>query len=266
MIIVKFISQIDFLNIGIFKKYYPLLVLFFFVFLSSQKEDPNSLSGDIKTEFTNVGDTTNAFFELKQLNLGKIDYILAKIAVVSNNNGIVTSRSSIVVDTAITHKIDTILGTSNLPTEAKKAIREKLIRVFNAKVDSSDKNNIKIDFEIKSKVTSEGMQDFHHSEGDLSKPFTLVKYNAKVGDKYEFTDKEGNKYVRQVTKRSDDDDYPMGFWLLKVIVVEESIVEGPYKDFFGKMIFYTNHKFGLVGVEWEKNGKRYNISILPPNL
>lgn len=247
-------------------KHYPLLVLFIFVFISCQKEDPNSLIGDIKTEFTNVGDTANLFFELKQLNIGKGDYILARISVVNNNNGIVTSRGSIVVDTAITHKIDTILGTSNLPTEAKKAIRDKLIRVFNAKVDSSDKNNIKIDFEIKSKVTSEGMQDFHHSEGDLSKPFTLVKYNAKVGDRYEFTDKEGNKYVRKVTKRSSDDDFPLGFWLIKVIVVEETIEEGPYKDILGKLIFYTNHKFGLVGVEWEKDGKKYTIIIYPPNL
>lgn len=247
-------------------KYYALLFLLLFGFLSCQKEDPNSIAGDTKTEFTNVGDTSSVYFELRQLNSGKNDYISAKIVVTSNNNGIITSRGSIVVDTAITHKIDTLLGTSNLPEELKKAIREKMIRVFNAKVDSSDKNNIKINFEIKAKVTSEGMQDFHHSEGDLSKPFTLVKYNAKVGDKYEFSDKDGNKFVREVTRRSTSDDYPIGFWLIKVIVVEETIVEGPYKDFFGKLIYYTNHKFGLVGIEWEKDGKKYRIDIWPPNL
>ncbi|MCX7908380.1 MAG: hypothetical protein N2560_02540 [Ignavibacteria bacterium] len=245
-----------------------LIPAFFFLalFFSCQKaEDPNSISGDPKTEFTNVGDTTSIYFELRQLGLGS-NYIGVDVAVVSNNNGIVTSKGRLRIDTVLTHKVDTTLGTAKLPPEVKREIREKLIRVFNAKVDSSDKNNIKIDFEIKSKVTSEGIQDFHHSEGDLSKPFTLVKYSAKVGDKYEFTDKDGNKFVREVIKRSTTDDYPIGFWYIKVIVVEETIVEGPLKDFFGKIIYYTNHKFGLVGVELERDGKKYEIGIFPPNL
>lgn len=249
-------------------KYYVLSIvaILLLIILSCQKsEDPNSISGDPKTEFTNVGDTTVAYFELHQLNLGT-NYIQTKIRVVSNNNGIVISEGRVVVDTALTHKIDTILGTANLPQEIKKNIREKLIRIFDAQVDSSDKNNIKIDFKIKSKVTTDGIQDFHHSEGDLSKPFTLVKYNAKVGDKYEFTDKDGNKFVRQVTYRSTTDDYGIGWWLIKVIVVEETITEGPYKDYLGKIIYYTNHKFGLVGVELEKDGKKYKINIFPPNL
>ncbi|QLH54406.1 MAG: hypothetical protein CH6_3349 [Candidatus Kapaibacterium sp.] len=248
-------------------KTFLILFLFFFLFFIScnTTEDPNTLSGDPKTEFSNVGDTTTAWFDLRDIGLGNKE-IVVDVAVVSNNNGIVTSRGKLVVDTAITHKIDTTLGTATLPEEIKKAIREKFIRAFNAKIDSSDKNNIKIEFEIKSKVTTEGIQDFHHSEGDLSKPFTLVKYSAKVGDKYEFKDNQGNKFVREVTQRSTTDDYPIGFWLIKVIVVEETIEEGPYKDLFGKITYYTNHKFGLVGVKYEINGKNYKINIWPPNL
>ncbi len=241
-------------------------ISFLTVFLiSCQKEDPNTLSGDPKTGFSNIGDTTTAYFDLSQLNLGAKS-IFVDFAVVSNNNGIVISRGQTTIDTIITRKIDTLLGTAKLPKEIKGTIRERAIKAFNAKIDSSDKNNIKIEFEIKSKVTSEGMQDFHHSDGNLSKPFTLVKYNAKVGDKYEFTDSYGNKFVREVTYRSSTDDYPVGFWLIKVIKVEETIVDGPYKDLLGKITYYTNHKFGLVGVEWEKDGKKYKIGIWPPNL
>lgn len=248
------------------KIFFLTLFVSLFLFFSCQKsEDPNSLSGDPNTGFTNVGDTSNVFMDFKDIGLpGK--YVSVNVAVVSNNNGIVTSRGKLNVDTALTHKIDTTLGTATLPPEIKKALREKFIRAFNAKIDSSDKNNIKIEFEIKSKVTTEGIQDFHHSEGDLSKPFTLVKYSAKVGDKYEFTDADGNKYVREVTRRSTTDDYPIGFWLIKVIVVEETIVEGPFKDLFGKITYYTNHKFGLVGVDYERDGKKYQIHIWPPNL
>ncbi|MGB9851542.1 MAG: hypothetical protein ACPLPX_01610 [Candidatus Kapaibacteriota bacterium] len=248
------------------KQIFLTVLLSLFLLASCQKsESPNSLSGDPKTEFTNVGDTTEVSMNLTSLGFpGKT--ISFNAVVKSNNNGIVTTSGKLTIDTAFTHKIDTIIGTAKLPQEIKAAIREKFIRSFNAIIDSSDKNNIKIQFEIKSKVTTEGIQDFHHSEGDLSKPFTLVKYNAKVGDKYEFTDKDGNKFVREVTQRSTTDDFPVGFWLIKVIVVEETLEEGPFKDLFGKITYYTNHKFGLVAVEYEKDGKKYRIGVWPPNL
>jgi len=243
---------------------FPFLLIVVLIFACQKAEDPNSLSGDPKTGFSNVGDTNSAFVNLSDFGLN--GYLDCDFAVVSNENGIVKSKGVLKVDTALTHRIDTILGTATLPQEIKRAVREKLIRVFNAKVDSSDKNNIKIELEINAKVTTEGIQDFHHSENDFSKPFTLVKYSAKVGDKYEFTDNDGNHFVREVTYRSSDNDYPVGFWLIKVIKVEETITEGPYKDFLGKITYYTNHKFGLVGVEWDKNGKIYKITVFPQNL
>ncbi|MCX7879209.1 MAG: hypothetical protein N2517_00925 [Ignavibacteria bacterium] len=247
-----------------FHRFFPFF--FFVIFLACQTEGPNELGGDPKTEFSNVGDTTTVFFDFKDIGLvGK--YISVDIGVTENNNGTVVSKGSLSTDTSITRKVDTTLGTASLPPQVKKAIREKLIRMFDAKVDSSDKKNIKIDFVIRSKITSKGMQDFIHSEGDLSKPFTLVKYDAKVGDKYEFTDKEGNKFVREVTYRSTTDDYPIAFWYIKVIKVEETITDGPYKNFFGKLIYYTNHKFGVVGLEYQNlDGKKFKIEIWPSNL
>jgi len=37
--------------------------------------------------------------------------------------------------------------------------------------------------QLKLKITSDGIQDFVHSKGDESKPFTIMKYSAKLGDK-----------------------------------------------------------------------------------
>lgn len=244
-----------------------LLLLFFFILFSCQKaEDPNSLSGDPTTGFSNMGDTNEVFFDLRQIGLG-YDNISVDFVVSEKDGAIITSTGKFKTDTAFTHKVDTILGTATLPSQIKEQIRNRLIKAFNVKIDSSDKNNIKMEFEIKTKITSEGMQDFVHSNGNTSKPFTLVKYSAKVGDKYEFTDEDGNKFVREVTYRSTDDDYPIAFWLIKVIKVEESIVDGPYKDFFGKVTYYTNHKYGLVGVEYlTVTGKQLKFSIFPANL
>lgn len=247
--------------------------LFFLLFSlllinSSCKENfgPNEIGGSTDVPFAKVGEINSVFAILRdispQLKDVNIDFV-----VIENRGGIVTSKGHFETDTAFTHKIDTIIGTSNLPSNVKSALRERAIRAFNVTIDSSDKNNIKMDFYIKSKVTSEGLQDFIHSDGDESKPFTLVKYSANVGDKWDFVDKDGNKYVREVTYRSKDDDYSIGFLLIKVIKVEESITSGPLKDIFGKITYYTNHKFGLVGVEWERvDGKKFNVVIFPSNL
>jgi hypothetical protein len=231
-----------------------------------ESEDPNSIGGTTDVPFAKVGDTTTIFAYLDELMPG-VESPVVDFVVVENKNGIVISRGHFETDTAFTHKIDTLLGTATLPSQIKTALREKAIRAFNVQIDSSDKNNLKLDFSIKTKVTSEGLQDFVHSELDESKPFTLVKYNANVGDKYEFTDKDGNHFVREVTFRSTTDDYPLAFWLIKVIKVEETITEGPLKDLVGKITYYTNHKFGLVGVEWTKpDGKVLKITVFPSNL
>ena len=117
--------------------------------------------------------------------------------------------------------------------------------------------------EAKLKVTAEGIQEFVSSKGDLSKPFTIVKYNANVGDKYEFTNSDGVKITRTVTYKSTTDDYQVGFWYLKVIKVEETR-EDPLTE---KITYITNHKFGLVGVLLEpKAGKDIRVSVFPPTL
>jgi len=69
----------------------------------------------------------------------------------------------------------------------------------------------------------------------------IVDYDAKVGDEYKTSDG-----VRTVISRSTDDDYMYGFFLIKVIEVEEN----PNKYGVKQIRYWANHRFGLVGIEF----------------
>src|SRR6056297_942203 len=80
-------------------------------------------------------------------------------------------------------------------------------------------------YTVEGKITDKGIYDYVYSNGDKNKPFTLVKFDAKVGDKWEFN--VGNKkVVREVVRKSTEDDTEYGFWLVKTIDVEETIPSG----------------------------------------
>lgn len=240
-----------------------LLLIVIPLIISACSEDDSTLGGSTDVEFAAVGSKTYVYTTIP--GLGEIS---SEPVITENRKGNVVLEGRVTTNIEFLRGIDTLLGTASLPQTLKEAIIQKAIRHFDMKIDSTDLNNIKIDYKIKGKATSEGMQDYIHSEGDESKPFLLVKYDAKVGDKYTFQDKDGNKYVREVTYRSKTDDFQIAFWLLKVIKVEETVTEGPLKDLLGKVIYYTNHKYGLVGVEWESpdKSKTLKLTIFPSNL
>jgi len=73
----------------------------------------------------------------------------------------------------------------------------------------------------------------------------LVKYDAKVGDKWSYTTLGGKKITREVKSVSTDDDYFWAGMMIKVIEVEQNL---PYPG-FTKAVYFANHKFGLVGVQ-----------------
>jgi uncharacterized protein (UPF0333 family) len=100
-----------------------------------------------------------------------------------------------------------------------------------------DGNNVEIT--INAKVTDEGGQVVFN---DGSK-FTLVKYDAKVGDKYT-VEVNGNTLVNEVVNVSTDDDFFWGGMYIKVITVKSSssLPGVSYVE------HYYNHKFGLVGL------------------
>lgn len=69
----------------------------------------------------------------------------------------------------------------------------------------------------------------------------IVDYDAKVGDEYKTSDG-----VRTVVSRSTEDDYYYGFFMIKVIEVEEN----PNKYGVKQIRYWANHRFGLVGIEF----------------
>ncbi len=90
--------------------------------------------------------------------------------------------------------------------------------------------------DLEFKQTTEGIASINGlAEG------IIVKYDAKVGDEY-----KTSGAVRTVVSRSTDDDYFYGFFLIKVIEVEEHP-----NDYGVKTIrYWANHRFGLVGMEF----------------
>jgi hypothetical protein len=111
-------------------------------------------------------------------------------------------------------------------------------------------------YEVEGKVTDNGFYDYVYSNGDKSKAFPLVKFDANVGDKWEF--KIGNQTVtREVVKKSTTDDTPYnGFWMIKTIDVLETIPTGV--QVMGgatkakSILWKFNHKFGFISAEITK--------------
>ena len=104
-------------------------------------------------------------------------------------------------------------------------------------------------YEVEGKITDKGIYDYVYSNGDKSKPFTLVKFDAEVGDKWEY--KVGDKtVVREVVKKSTTDDTPYVFWHVKTIDVLETIPEGVHvkngMSQTSQILWKFNHKYGLI--------------------
>jgi hypothetical protein len=74
-----------------------------------------------------------------------------------------------------------------------------------------------------------------------------VKYDSKVGDTYP-VGSTGN--VRTVVSKTGVDDYSYGFFLIKVVKVEE-IPTSLKSTGITKITYIANHKYGLVGVNFE---------------
>jgi hypothetical protein len=196
---------------------------------SSDTEGPNELSGNTNLELTKVGNEYGVFITVGSENLELID----SVYIVKNDNGIVT--------------VKVFIETKNHPLNV-------LIP------DNLKDNEGNVNTELKFKVTDRGIQDFYYSNNDLSKPFTIVKYDAKVGDKYEFTTSDGKKITRTITSKSEVDDFPLGFLYIKTIVTESNSINDGVK----KIIYRTNHKFGLVYVEFVLNdGSSVKITLIP---
>jgi len=100
----------------------------------------------------------------------------------------------------------------------------------------------KLNTVMKIKNTSEGILDYTNKDGS---PFVLVKYDSNIGDKYVLKKKDGTTITRTVVGKSTVDEYPYGFYNIKVMTVEQdSRIPG-----VKKILYRANHKFGLVEIE-----------------
>jgi hypothetical protein len=110
----------------------------------------------------------------------------------------------------------------------------------------------------KYKNTSEGILDYTNKDG---KPFVIVNYSSKVGDKYVLTKSDGTTITRTVTGSTTVDDYPVmgGSMLIKTMTVEQdSRIPG-----VNKIVYITNHKYALVAVViYMNDGTSTKISLL----
>jgi len=118
-------------------------------------------------------------------------------------------------------------------------------------------------YQLEGKITDKGIYDYVYSNGDKNKPFTLVKFDAVVGDQWEFN--VGNQtVVRKVVHKSTTDDTYYGLYLIKTIDVEETIpsglqVKGAASP-FTKILWKFNHKFGFIMATGTKtNGTTVNL-------
>jgi|APTNR8051073442_1049403.scaffolds.fasta_scaffold45063_1 hypothetical protein len=223
--------------------------------------DPNVLEGDTNLEATEVGSEFGIYLEFEGDTKGVLSNVEDSVVVKSRINGITTLSAKFVVSESTMIDVDTLLGIQELAEETKREIVNHFLKRFDAQLDTSNMERITITTEIKVKATDQGIQDFVYSKGNTNKPFTLIKYSANVGDKYTFTTDEGTTYVREVVSKSTDDDYPLGFFNIKVTKVVET---QPNDPLLKTISYYTNHKFGLVGIELETiNGKKAKIDILP---
>jgi len=114
------------------------------------------------------------------------------------------------------------------------------------------------DFDAKFRITTKGVQSVY----DDGTNFTLVKYDAEVGDKYTLK-RDGQNLVREVTQKSSEDDYYWNGWLLKTITVKET---GRAVPGLSETELVFNHKFGLVGYTLKfEDGSSESIPVILQN-
>ena len=203
----KLLSALLFLSIPLF---------FIACDTTESDDDPNSVGGEPNLTLGGVGNK----IESGNVWIGNSSYDIDGVfEVMSNNSGVV-----------------------NIKVEAD-LTQVPALAAFNSFIPASMKDaNGKVKSNVQFKVTSDGMQDNLNVDGKLH---TLVKYSAKVGDQYQLSTSNGKTITRQVTERTDQDDFPYQFMQIKTIKVEQdSRIPG-----IRKFIYRLNHKFGLVYVE-----------------
>ena len=151
--------------------------------------------------------------------------------------------------TDVTDGVATVKFATKLPTSIP-----ALAQIKPKYKDASGTNLV---CEGKFKMTDEGILDYNNKD---HKPFVLVRYDASVGDKYTLEKSDGTTIVREVVRKSTTDDFSWGGMLIKTIDVEQSSnIPG-----VSKIVYFSNHKFGLVAVKvYMEDGSSPQLSLSP---
>jgi hypothetical protein len=236
----------------------------FAIFACDSATGPNDMGGKTDIDLTKVGNEFGVSIKIKGTFSSALQDIRDSVIITKNDNGIVTFKGIFFSTVDDLKAIDTLLGTHDLSDEIKHQVVDIYLAKYGATIDTSDQANLRLDVEFKLKITSEGIQDYFHAKGDLSKPFTAVKYSSNIGDKYEFTNSEGKKIVRTVIEKNPSEDWDLAFWRVKTIKVEELTPDDPLLQ---SIVYVGNHKFGLVGLIMKfKDGRVVETTVLPWNI
>jgi hypothetical protein len=175
------------------------------------KTDDNTTLGGDQSPMGNVGTT--------------ISSTSVQIAGVSNFNATVT---------ALSNGISTYSGSA---TVANAALLNMLANVPEITIAG----NVVSTTSFKFKNTTEGIQLLSGPTQGI-----WVDYNSSVGDTYPIG---STGKVRTVVSKSTTDDYYYGFYLIKVMQVEEN-TSFLKSTGINKITYWANHKFGLVGIQF----------------
>lgn len=241
--------------------YFSMLLIIFAISCNENALGPNEIGGETNLDLSKVGNNIGVDLRLGGQYNGALAGIKDSVFVTKNDGGIVTVHGKLIADEKAVKAIDTLFGTQGLTESTKHTYVDAYLAKFGCKIDTSDHNNMTLQFDAKYKITSEGMQDFTYSNGDVSKPFTMFKYSSVVGDKYEFKTTDGKTITRTVIQKDAVETYTMGFMTVKTIRVEQEMPDDPV---IKKVTFIGNHKYGFVGIVHElKNGKIINTTLMP---
>lgn len=200
--------------------------------LFNKKEDPNTLGGDANTPISAVGNTFSTSMQFGN----QYPNVPSNITITKKENDIATVHSEF-----------DLSGSPELLAKFKQSIPQY--------IDSDGK--LKVDLQYK--ITSEGIQDFNNKD---KKALTICKYSDGVGATYEITRSDGNKLTRKITEKTGQDDFSYNMMLIKTSKIEqETRIPG-----IRKLVYRTNHKFGLVYVQAVfEDGTSANLYVYPKN-
>jgi len=192
---------------------------------SDKADDSGSISGSTNIALNTVG---NTFSNSVRVGL--------------------SSYSGSIAITSVTDGVATVKFQGKIPTNYP------ILSGIKAKYKDASGNLV---CEGKFKMTDEGILDYNNKD---HKPFALVKYDAKVGDKYTLEKSDGTTIVREVVRVSSADDFYWNGMSIKTVDVEQSSNIPGVK----KITYFTNHKFGMVAVRVTmEDGTTPQLDLVP---